>query len=478
MKDTFHFFKASGEINNIESQLDLVEEDIKSIREALSTLKEQEEKNSARVKHALDLYEELQNSIEENSDNFGSTMTEINKQLKNIEAEFAEFVTLNSSGDPIEASSILDRAEEHTIALGQISEKIPAIVAKLEDDFPDQLDDLESGYRKLIEQNYHFPEKNIERRFQEIREAIRSNSSELVSLDLDRAEEENVEIQDKINNLYSIFEREIASYKVVMRHKKILPDYLKHAKENNKKLQEELERLMLTYIFDETYAADVRSFASDISGVETAVLPTLENFEAQVKPFSELEKIFEKSLNTLSAVENGQVEVFENLQAIEKNEAKAREELDIYVNKLHVIKRYMEKRNLPGIPQSFLSVFFSTSAQIEALMDELSRGRINIDAVMRLTETSKNAIDHLEETAYLVVQNATLTEQLLQYSNRYRSFEPAVQSSFEHALKLFEVDHDYDASLEEISYALETVEPGVTDRFVSSYEKTREQIRM
>ena len=44
--------------------------------------------------------------------------------------------------------------------------------------------------------------------------------------------------------------------------------------------------------------------------------------------------------------------------------------------------------------------------------------------------------------------------------------------------KLFEVDHDYDASLEEISYALETVEPGVTDRFVSSYEKTREQIRM
>ena len=175
MNDTFHFFKASGEINNIESQLDLVEEDIKSIREALSTLKEQEEKNSARVKHALDLYEELQNSIEENSDNFGSTMTEINKQLKNIEAEFAEFVTLNSSGDPIEASSILDRAEEHTIALGQISEKIPAIVAKLEDDFPDQLDDLESGYRKLIEQNYHFPEKNIERRFQEIREAIRSN---------------------------------------------------------------------------------------------------------------------------------------------------------------------------------------------------------------------------------------------------------------------------------------------------------------
>lgn len=49
MNDNFHFFKASAEINNIESQLDLVEEDIKSIREAISSLKEQEEKNSARV---------------------------------------------------------------------------------------------------------------------------------------------------------------------------------------------------------------------------------------------------------------------------------------------------------------------------------------------------------------------------------------------------------------------------------------------
>ncbi len=142
-----------------------------------------------------------------------------------------------------------------------------------------------------------------------------------------------------------------------------------------------------------------------------------------------------------------------------------------------MIKRYMEKRNLPGIPQDFLSAFFTTSSQLEALMDELSRGRINIEAVSRLSEVATVAIANLEELTYQVVQNATLTEQLLQYSNRYRSFEAGVQNSFEHALRLFEVDNDYQASFDEISYALETVEPGVTDRFVNSYEKTRERIR-
>ena len=63
MNDNFHFFKASAEINNIESQLDLVEEDIKSIREAISSLKEQEEKNSARVKHALNSLKILNRSL-------------------------------------------------------------------------------------------------------------------------------------------------------------------------------------------------------------------------------------------------------------------------------------------------------------------------------------------------------------------------------------------------------------------------------
>ena len=94
-----------------------------------------------------------------------------------------------------------------------------------------------------------------------------------------------------------------------------------------------------------------------------------------------------------------------------------------------------------------------------------------------MTDVATAAIANLEEATYQVVQNATLTEQLLQYSNRYRSFEPSVQSSFERALHLFEVDNNYQAAFDEISYALETVEPGVTDRFVSSYEKTREQIR-
>lgn len=477
LNDAFRFIKAKSTIDSIDSQLDLVSEDINAIKEALLILTQQEEKNSARVKHALDLYEVLQDSITETEDNFGATMPEIQKQLSNIEAEFSQFVTLNTTGDPVEAANILDKAEEHTIALGQITENIPAIVAKLEDDFPDQLDDLENGYRKLLEQNYHFKEEQVEIKFQEIRSQIKDTSEELATLDLDKAVQSNEHIQKQIDHLYQLFEEEIAAHKEVVKSAKIIPSFIEHSKANNIKLFAELKRLSKQYILSETDSLNLRSFEEELTELEEEIVPLTVDLENQDKPFSVLEKEFAKALKSLKRIEEGQMDVFEDIKDIDTGVDKARQNLDLYINKLHTIKRFMEKRNLPGIPQEFLSTFFTASSQLETLMDELDRSRINIESVTRLSQVSTNAMDNLEQTAYRVIQNATLTEQLLQYSNRYRSFEVGVQESFERSLHLFEVENDYQGSFDEISYALEAVEPGVTERFVSSYEKTQEKIR-
>ena len=41
------------------------------------------------------------------------------------------------------------------------------------------------------------------------------------------------------------------------------------------------------------------------------------------------------------------------------------------------------KRNLPGIPQEFLEIFFTASNNTEALMDELEGDKINIESSNR-----------------------------------------------------------------------------------------------
>lgn len=475
--NAFRFVSAKNAIDSIESQIDLIEEDIASIRHGLMELKEQEEKNSGRVKHALNLFDSLQEAVRENPDSYGETLPELEKQLKNIEVEFSEFVMLNSSGDPIEASEILDKAEEHMIALNQIMDRIPSLIERVAKDFPEQLEDLESGYRKLVEQNYLFTEANIESQFQNIRVSIRENTALIVSFDLDAAEAENEGIQAKIDHLYKVFNREIKANKEAVKISKNLPKFLEHVVQNTQLLDEESQRLNATYLLADSKLSRINQLKARLESIEIVVTESVEDIENPQVAYSILEERLDHSLASLKEIEEEQLVLADYLKSQELSENTARKKATLYINKLHTLKRYMEKRNLPGIPAEFLTNFFRTSDHVEALIAELDYKRINIEVVNRLLENATYDMNQLEELAYLIVQNATLTEQLLQYSNRYRSFDESVQKAFNRSLSIFEKDFDYQAAFEEISFALETVEPGVTERFVRSYEKTREAIR-
>ena len=475
--NSFRFFKATHKIDQIESQIDLIEEDITSIRNALSELEKQESKNSGRVLHALDLFESLQNTVEEDSEKYGQALQEIEKQLENIQSEFSQFVTLNSSGDPVEAAAILDATENHILALTHIVDRVPGLVTTLTSTLPDQLVDLEEGYRKLLDANYHFTETDIESRFQLLYESLKKNQENIRQLELDNAEYENTKIQEEINSLYDIFTREIAAQKVVESLLSTLPTYLNHVKENNKVLVQDLERLSQTYLLPETDASHVRRIQADLSALETAILDVIEDQSEPTQAYSVLEEQLEALQSQLKEIEDEQISVSQRLAQVEKDDINARQKANVYVNRLHTIKRYMEKRNLPGIPQSFLKIFFTASHNTEELMSELEQELVDVESVNRILEITTNDMEALEEETYNIVQYATLTEQLLQYSNRYRSFDERIQEAFNESLEIFEKEFDYHASFDKISQALEVAEPGVTNRFVSSYEKTRETIR-
>ncbi|MCQ8265001.1 septation ring formation regulator EzrA [Streptococcus suis] len=475
--NSFRFLRARHAIDSIESQIDLVEEDIAAIRQGLVELKEQEERNSGRVKHALDLFDHLQDAVRQDAEKYGETLPELDKQLKNIEVEFSEFVMLNSSGDPIEASEILDKTEEHMIALNQIMERIPSLVEKVEVSFPDQLEDLESGYRKLLEQNYLFTEGSVETHFQDIRVAIRENTALIVSFDLDAAEAENKAIQAHIDHLYQIFTREIEAHRTAVKISKNLPKFLEHISNNAKLLNEEASRLNKSYVLAESKLSRIEQLTKRIDTVEMTVTESIEELETPQVAYSILEERLDHAMITLKQMEEEQLILADYLKNQESSEATARKKATQYIGKLHTLKRYMEKRSLPGIPEEFLNQFFRTSGHVESLISELDYKRINIEIVNRLLETATFNMNELEDIAYDIVQYATLTEQLLQYSNRYRSFNESVQKAFTRALDIFEREFDYKKAFEEISFALDTVEPGVSDRFVHSYEKTKETIR-
>lgn len=351
--NSFRFFKAAHKIDQIESQISLIEEDIAAIRNALSELEKQESKNSGRVLHALDLFGTLQHTVAEDSEKYGKALPEIEKQLENIQSEFSQFVTLNSSGDPVEAAAILDDTENHILALTHIVDRIPALVETLTKELPDQLADLEEGYRKLLDVNYHFTETDIESRFQLLHESLKNNQENIRQLELDNAEYENNRIQEEINALYDIFTREIEAQKVVENLLSTLPTYLNHLKENNQVLVQDLERLNKTYLLPESDGNHVRRLQEELAALDAAILEVTEDQRESAQAYSVLEEQLEMLQSNLKDIEDEQISVSERLAQIEKDDLNARQKANVYVNRLHTIKRYMEKRNLPD-PSKFL----------------------------------------------------------------------------------------------------------------------------
>ena len=63
-------------------KITLIEEDIAAIRNALADLEKQESKNSGRVLHTLDLFEELQHRVADHSEEYGQGLSEIENNWK------------------------------------------------------------------------------------------------------------------------------------------------------------------------------------------------------------------------------------------------------------------------------------------------------------------------------------------------------------------------------------------------------------
>ena len=95
------------------------------------------------------------------------------KQLRNVEIEFTQFVTLNTSGDPIEAREVLEDAERHTYELEDLMKRIPPMYEELNETFPDQLKEIEEGYNQLLADDYVFPEQNFAEEIQHAKNVSR-----------------------------------------------------------------------------------------------------------------------------------------------------------------------------------------------------------------------------------------------------------------------------------------------------------------
>ncbi|EOL48748.1 septation ring formation regulator EzrA [Enterococcus phoeniculicola] len=469
LNENLHFLKGKKMVVEAEETMDEMEKQVAEIREGLRELRESEERNSLEVQKALDVYEDLKKLLKEDNTIYGPAYSELQKQIKNIEIEFTQFVTLNTSGDPIEAREVLEQAERHTYEVDDLMKRIPPLYEELSKTYPDQLKEIEDGYKRMLEQNYVFPEKNFADDIKRAKKRVENSMNDLEKTEVESVEVANIDTANSIDALYDVLEREIEAKKYVVQSQKVIQDYIDHATKNNRQLLIELDHTSQSYTLNNNQVGRARGFQTEIDELSrrnSQMEPLLAKHEV---PYSDVQHFYKNAFKVLDDIEAQQVEIDDSLRELRKGEKIAQEKIEKLEFSLRNLKRFVEKQRLPGLPGDYLEFFFVATDRIEELSRALNRIRINMEEINKLVNLCEEDLEMLEKRTYDLVDAAALTEQMMQYANRYRHTHPEIKQAIEKTLVLFSKEYRYQEALDEIGTALEQVESGAFKRIETFY---------
>ena len=469
--EIFRFMKAKKAVVEANETMTEMEAEVEDIRNGLKELRESEERNSLEVQKALDVYEELSKSLKDDKASFGPAYSEIQKQLRNVEIEFTQFVTLNTSGDPIEAREVLEDAERHTYELEDLMKRIPPMYEELNETFPDQLKEIEEGYNQLLADDYVLPEQNCAEEIQHAKKRVENSMADLEKTEIAAVEVANRDTATAIDALYEVMEREIEAKKYVVTNQKIIDDYISHSLKNNRQLMIELDHVSQSYTLNNNELGRSRGFQTEIEEIIRRQKDLEPRMKEHTVPYSEIQAFYKECYKILDDIENQQLEIDASLKELRKGEKVAQEKVDEYEFRLRSIKRYVEKQRLPGLSADYLEFFYVATDRIEDLSRALNKMRINMDEINRLCDLCEDDLELLDKKTKDLVNAAALTEQMMQYANRYRHTHENIRAALDKSMYLFSTEFRYQDALDEIGTALEAVEPGAFKRIEDFYFK-------
>lgn len=469
LNETFRFIKVKEAIESANNTLSGMEKEVEEIRKGLKDLRESEERNSAAVQKVMDAYESIREAVTSDPDKYGVSYKELEKQIQSVEREFTQFVALNTAGDPMEARTVLENAEKRTYEIQKVIEQIPPLYSTLNGVFPKQLKEIKDGYKALQADHYVFENDVVTTSVEKLENKVHSTLMNLEKLEVENVDKLNLEIAKDIDHLYDIMEKEISSRTYVVDHKAKVVAFLSHVDKNNTQLMIELDQVSQSYILNNNELGIVRGFQAQMEEMQKAFNETEEKMKNKDAIYSQVAAFYRESLAQLKDIEDGQIEIGRSIKDFAPREREAILKIDDYELEMRMLKRHVEKQRLPGIPNSYLEFFFVTSERIEELSQELNKIRIDMNHIDRLVDLCEEDITTLREKTNELIDSAALTEQMIQYANRFRFSHPDIKNAIDRSLSLFSREHRYKESMDVISEAIDRIEPGVTKRIRKYY---------
>src|SRR5699024_7985966 len=194
----------------------------------------------------------------------------------------------------------------------------------------------------------------------------------------------------------------------------------------------------------------------DKETAHTYIREQLEDGFTQVEELRESHELFKKRIQNLRSDE---------IAAKEKVS-----EMKGHINDLH---RRLKKSNIPGVPTTIWNLMEESVHKNKIVLEMLEQKPLDITGVQQSLTEAKSTLDYFSEQTNVMLEQAYLTERVIQYANRYRSKFPVLAANLIESERLFR-SCEYELALEKAAESVEEIEPGALKR-IEAYQEVENE---
>ena len=468
-----NFIKAKEAISQADQLIDETKNSVEKVNKALEKLLESAQENRKELEEIQERYNKIRKQLLAHSFTFGPAIETLEKNLNYMELDFTKFNSLTNEGDHMEAKEILSRIEQDLLVMEEVVEKIPELNEKIKTEYEEQVSDLKDGYQRLLDEKYIFEGVDVSAEIAAVEKEIQEAKDSIGLADINEAGKKMDKVERDIEAVYAIMEKEMEAKEFVGRNTANLQKKMDHVLQSNRYVLLEIDRVSQNYFLNKNELGRAQEFEEQLLKENEALRYYDKMMKEHEISYSVVREYYEKISQRLSEIDKEQSELVSNLSDLRNREKEIKDSIDLYELDMRNMKRTIEKYHLPGLPKIYLDLFFSVTDRIEDLASKLNRVKIDMDEIDAISKMCEEDIEMLDNQTQAIVDNAMLTEYMIQYANRFRHSHVEIENAINKALVLFHREYDYEGALEAIKIPLNRVEAGAARKVEESYQEEK-----
>ncbi|AKG74263.1 septation ring formation regulator EzrA [Salinicoccus halodurans] len=467
--ERFRFKDGREKLGSVNQTLDKVEQEYRSLTSEISQLLDSNDAGERNFHESERLFREAKRDVLANGHKFGDSQPSLEKLIETYEPELKEYEQLVNAGNYVTANKHIDEVHEELSILKENMDEIPLLIKDVQKELPQQFQEIRFGCRDLKAEGYDLEHIKVESKLSTLKGKLNLVEPLITRLELDEARAILDDINTQLDDMLELVEHEVKSKTTVDHEQHIITDDLFHAKDLNYTLRTEIDYIKEQFHINESDIHKVQKFEHEIENLIDVYDEITTEMRKTTARYSEVLDNLEYIKGNIGAINDEQKQIQQYLINLREDEAEARENALLVQDRKEDIYRELMSSNMSSVPEKFLVMKNELDIDVKEIHKYFERRPLNVQYIKDKVNHTVLLLNKFDQEAYEILQEARLTEMMIQYGNRYRRDDHDFNTMLTEAERLFK-ENRYKRALEIAKNGLEKVEPGAASRIEKEFD--------